>query len=180
MCVSLLPATALAAEVAEAAHTHGEDGWTCVEESQLICGYEQEHTHDETCWTASEASEEPVCGLAESEGHQHGEACYTEETVQVCDLEVSEEHEHGEACFVTETALTCGQEEFIVGMERFCRFRRESGGRQKAYAHRQDKKQGKAAFAQGSKNLHAINSSFLCVIVRMQRYPAAGLACRRH
>ena len=111
MCVSLLPATALAAEAAEALHTHNEDGWACVEESQLICGYEQEHTHDETCWTASEASEEPVCGLAESEGHLHGEACYTGETVQVCDLEVSEEHEHGEACFVTETVLSCGQEE---------------------------------------------------------------------
>ena len=69
---------------------------------------------------------------------------------------------------------------FIVGMERFRRFRRESGGGQKAYAHRQDKKQGKAAFAQDLKNLHAINSSFLCDIVRMQRYPAAGLACRRH
>ena len=69
---------------------------------------------------------------------------------------------------------------FTVGMSCFRDLRRQGGGRQKAYAHRQDKKQGKAASAQGSKNLHAINSSFLCVIVRMQRYPAAGLACRRH
>ena len=36
---------------------------------------------------------------------------------------------------------------FIVGMERFRRLRRESGGGQKAYAHRQNKEQGESAFA---------------------------------
>ena len=109
MCVSLLPTTALAAEAAEALHTHNEDGWACVEESQLICGYEQEHTHDETCWAASE--ETLVCSLEEAEGHQHDESCYTEETTLACGQEESEEHSHDETCYVTETVLSCGQEE---------------------------------------------------------------------
>ena len=109
MCVSLLPATALAAEAAEALHTHNEDGWVCVEESQLICGYEQEHTHDETCWAASEKT--LACSLEEAEGHQHDESCYTEETTLTCGQEESEEHSHDETCYVTETVLTCGQEE---------------------------------------------------------------------
>ena len=109
MCVSLLPATALAAEAAEALHTHNEDGWACVEESQLICGYEQEHTHDETCWAASE--ETLACSLEEAEGHQHDESCYTEETTLACGQEESEEHSHDETCYVTETVLSCGQEE---------------------------------------------------------------------
>ena len=87
MCVSLLPATALAAEAAEALHTHNEDGWACVEESQLICGYEQEHTHDETCWAASEKT--LACSLEEAEGHQHDESCYTEETTLACGQEES-------------------------------------------------------------------------------------------
>ncbi|MDE6932969.1 MAG: InlB B-repeat-containing protein, partial [Oscillospiraceae bacterium] len=109
MCVSLLPATALAAEAAEALHTHNEDGWACVEESQLICGYEQEHTHDETCWAASEKT--LACSLEEAEGHQHDESCYTEETTLACGQEESEEHSHDETCYVTETVLSCGQEE---------------------------------------------------------------------
>ena len=111
MCVSLLPTTALAAELAEATHTHNEDGWICVEESKLICEYE-EHTHDETCWETSEAPEEPVCGLEESEGHQHDEACYAEEASLTCGQEESEEHTHDEACYsTTEPVLSCGQEE---------------------------------------------------------------------
>lgn len=110
MCMSLLPTTALAAELAEATHTHNEDGWICVEESKLICEYE-EHTHDETCWETSEAPEEPVCGLEESEGHQHDEACYAEEASLTCGQEESEEHTHDEACYSTETVLTCTLEE---------------------------------------------------------------------
>ena len=111
MCMSLLPTTALAAELAEATHTHNEDGWICVEESKLICEYE-EHTHDETCWETSEAPEEPVCGLEESEGHQHDEACYAEEASLTCGQEESEEHTHDEACYsTTEPVLSCGQDE---------------------------------------------------------------------
>ena len=70
MCMSFLPANALAAEVEAATHDCNADGWTCVEESQLICG-EQEHTHDEACGVTADG--DPACGKTE---HTHGDACY--------------------------------------------------------------------------------------------------------
>ena len=90
MCVSLLPATALAAEMAETTHTHNEDGWTCVETRELTCAY-GEHTHDKTCW---ETSETAICGLEESEEHTHDAGCYI---ILACGME---EHTHDSGCYV--------------------------------------------------------------------------------
>jgi len=90
MCVSLLPATALAAEMAETTHTHNEDGWTCVETRELTCAY-GEHTHDKTCW---ETSETAICGLEESEEHTHDAGCYI---IPACGME---EHTHDSGCYV--------------------------------------------------------------------------------
>ncbi|MDE7218594.1 MAG: Ig-like domain-containing protein, partial [Oscillospiraceae bacterium] len=96
MCMSLLPATAMAAELEEANHTHNEDGWTCVETRELTCEYD-EHTHDETCWGTSEAI--LTCALEESEGHTHGEDCYSAGGASpACGLE---EHTHGFECAVS-------------------------------------------------------------------------------
>lgn len=46
----------------------------------LVCEKE-EHTHSAECY---ETSDELICGREASEGHEHDENCYTEETVQTC------------------------------------------------------------------------------------------------
>lgn len=101
MCLSFLPTAALADVVAEAAHTHNEGGWTCVEQPKLICEVE-EHTHDDSCWQAGEQT--LTCGLEESEDHHHSEECYTPgERTLVCELE---EHTHTDTCYKTEWTCT--------------------------------------------------------------------------
>lgn len=101
MCLSFLPTAALADVVAEAAHTHNEGGWTCVEQPKLICEVE-EHTHDDSCWQAGEQT--LTCGLEESGDHHHSEECYTPgERTLVCELE---EHTHTDACYKTEWTCT--------------------------------------------------------------------------
>ena len=89
---------------------------------EALCGH-LEHQHTTQC-----LGMQVVCGLEESEGHSHTDACKASETVQICQkeehthvegecyvLDVSEcgreEHEHGDACFEIKTSLTCGQEE---------------------------------------------------------------------
>lgn len=92
------------------------------------CGLE-EHQHMEACYT-----EELTCGLEESEGHTHTEACrYPAELV--CGLEetgaqgaaageetaegqenvegqaITEGHTHTEACYIVPEGWACGQEE---------------------------------------------------------------------
>lgn len=101
MCLSFLPTAALADVVAEAAHTHNEGGWTCVEQPKLICEVE-EHTHDDSCWQAGEQT--LTCGQEESGDHHHSEECYTPgERTLVCELE---EHTHTDACYKTEWTCT--------------------------------------------------------------------------
>ena len=56
MCLSLLPTTAMAAELAEDHHTHNDDGWTCVEERQLVCTKEV-HIHTDECYPAASDTE---------------------------------------------------------------------------------------------------------------------------
>ena len=58
MCVSLLPANALAMELAETTHTCNEDGWTCVKTDVLTC--KEEHEHTDVCyeWTHTQPSAE--------------------------------------------------------------------------------------------------------------------------
>ena len=81
------------------------------------CGME-EHTHSEVCY-----ADALVCGIEESEGHQHTDACYQIESTLICgqeeyeaseESEVTEEsagHVHEEECYVNEQILICGQEE---------------------------------------------------------------------
>lgn len=113
MCVSLLPATALATELEELNHIHNEDGWVCEEaQGDLTCDIE-EHRHSDECY----APGEPVlsCALTDDEGHTHGDSCYSEEEnlTLACGLEESEEHTHSEDCYTMAvgTVLACGLEE---------------------------------------------------------------------
>ena len=78
----------------------------------------EEHTHSEVCY-----ADALVCGIEESEGHQHTDACYQIESTLICgqeeyeaseESEVTEEsagHVHEEECYVNEQILICGQEE---------------------------------------------------------------------
>ena len=113
MCVSLLPATALAAELEELNHVHNEDGWVCEEaQGDLTCDIE-EHEHADECYAPGELV--LSCALTEDEGHTHGDSCYSEEEISTlaCGLEESEEHTHSEDCYsiTAETVLACGLEE---------------------------------------------------------------------
>ncbi len=74
------------------------------------CGLE-EHQHSEACYTR-----ELICGLEESEGHTHTDACrYPAELV--CGLEESagedgtEGHTHSDACYAAPEGWACGVEE---------------------------------------------------------------------
>ena len=69
----------------------------------LVCDKE-EHTHSAECY---EISDEPTCGLEESEGHEHDDSCYTEESVLTC----GEDHTHDESCYTTKRTLTCEEKE---------------------------------------------------------------------
>ncbi len=76
------------------------------------CGIE-EHTHNGACYVDA-----LVCGIEESEGHQHTENCYQTESQLACGMEEaegteeSEGHIHNEECYVYEEILVCGQEEY--------------------------------------------------------------------
>jgi hypothetical protein len=76
------------------------------------CGIE-EHTHNGACYVDA-----LVCGIEESEGHQHTENCYQTESQLACGMEEaegteeSEGHIHNEECYVYEEILACGQEEY--------------------------------------------------------------------
>ena len=72
----------------------------------LVCDKE-EHTHSAECYGPSE---ELICDLEESEGHEHDENCYTEEPVQTCTCE-DDDHTHDESCYTTKRTLTCEEEE---------------------------------------------------------------------
>ena len=119
MCVSLLPATAMAAELndlsadgrelicGKEAHSHTEECYETV--SDLICGVEESHVHGEDCY----APGEPVLACAsDEEGHVHMDACYVPgERVLRCDK--AEGHVHSEDCYTESKSetLICALEE---------------------------------------------------------------------
>lgn len=74
---------------------------------EVKCGKE-EHQHTEECYTNA-----LVCGVEESSGHTHTDACYqTADPTLICGMEESEEHAHTEECYqTTDPVLVCGQEE---------------------------------------------------------------------
>ncbi|MCI9432215.1 MAG: hypothetical protein HFF70_07275, partial [Oscillospiraceae bacterium] len=119
MCVSLLPATAMAAELndlsadgrelicGKEAHSHTEECYETV--SDLICGVEESHVHGEDCYVPGE----PVLACAsDEEGHVHMDACYVPgERVLRCDK--AEGHVHSEDCYTESKSetLICALEE---------------------------------------------------------------------
>lgn len=89
---------------------------------EALCGYLQ-HQHTAECLGMQVA-----CGLEETDGHRHTDACKTTDRVLVCRqeahshvegecyvLDVSEceqeEHQHTDSCYETDVRLICGLEE---------------------------------------------------------------------
>ncbi len=119
MCVSLLPATAMAAELndlsadgrelicGKEAHSHTEECYETV--SDLICGMEENHVHGEDCYVPGE----PVLACAsDEEGHVHTDACYVPgERVLRCGT--AEDHVHSGDCYTESKSetLICALEE---------------------------------------------------------------------
>ena len=67
-------------------------------EKTAACGMEA-HQHDQSCF-----EQHLICGLEETDGHQHTDDCYTVNRVLACTIE---EHSHTEECFNEEGELTC-------------------------------------------------------------------------
>ena len=67
-------------------------------EKTAACGIEA-HQHDQSCF-----EQHLICGLEETDGHQHTDDCYTVNRVLACTIE---EHSHTEECFNEEGELTC-------------------------------------------------------------------------
>ena len=88
-------------ESTEPNHVHTEE---CSEaHRELTC------TQDTGCY---DANGNLVCGLEETQGHTHTQACY--ETQLVCGQEETEPHTHTDSCYQVQRELVCGQEEVIL------------------------------------------------------------------
>ena len=87
----------------DAVHTHSDDCYG-TERGALVCQLTETegHSHGQSCFTQGAL----VCQMTETEGHTHGTACYgMEQGVLICQLTETEGHTHGTACY--ESLLTC-------------------------------------------------------------------------
>lgn len=104
-------------------HVHTDACYT-VTQTRICESTEPDHVHTEEC---SEAHQELtctqdtgcydengnlICGLEETQGHTHTQACY--ETQLVCGQEETEPHTHTDNCYQVQRELVCGQEEVIL------------------------------------------------------------------
>ena len=104
-------------------HIHTEECYT-VGETLVCTNTEPDHVHTEECSEAHreltctqdtgcyDANGNLVCGLEETQGHTHTQACY--ETQLVCGQEETEPHTHTDSCYQVQRELVCGQEEVIL------------------------------------------------------------------
>lgn len=104
-------------------HIHTEECYT-VGETLVCTNTEPDHAHTEECYETQreltctqdtgcyDANGNLVCGLEETQGHTHTQACY--ETQLVCGQEETEPHTHTDSCYQVQRELVCGQEEVIL------------------------------------------------------------------
>lgn len=97
---------------------HAHDASCLDAEGALVCQLPEvlEHTHCDACYAAAEAPHEHTdacyttqqgeltCQKAETEGHTHGEDCFTQGEL-LCEVPESEEHTHDAGCY--EAVLVC-------------------------------------------------------------------------
>ena len=104
-------------------HVHTEECYT-VTQTPICESTEPDHVHTEECYETHreltctqdtgcyDESGNLVCGLEETQGHTHSEACY--DTQLVCGQEETEPHTHTDSCYQVQRELVCGQEEVIL------------------------------------------------------------------
>lgn len=104
-------------------HVHTEECYT-VGETLVCTNTEPDHVHTEECYETQreltctqdtgcyDANGNLVCGLEETQGHIHTQACY--EIQLVCGQEETEPHTHTDSCYQVQRELVCGQEEVIL------------------------------------------------------------------
>lgn len=104
-------------------HIHTEECYT-VGETLACTNTEPDHVHTEECHEAHQEltctqdtgcydeNGNLICGLEETQGHTHTQACY--ETQLVCGQEETEPHTHTDNCYQVQRELVCGQEEVIL------------------------------------------------------------------
>ena len=104
-------------------HIHTEECYT-VGETLVCTNTEPDHVHTEECYETQreltctqdtgcyDANGNLVCGLEETQGHTHTQACY--ETQLVCGQEESQAHTHTDSCYEVRQEVVCGQEEVIL------------------------------------------------------------------
>ena len=104
-------------------HVHTDACYT-VTQTRICESTEPDHVHTEECSEAHreltctqdtgcyDANGNLVCGLEETQGHTHTQACY--ETQLVCGQEETEPHTHTDSCYQVQRELVCGQEEVIL------------------------------------------------------------------
>lgn len=104
-------------------HVHTEECYT-VTQTPICESTEPDHVHTEECYEAHreltctqdtgcyDENGNLVCGLEETQGHTHSEACY--EIQLVCGQEETEPHTHTDSCYQVQRELVCGQEEVIL------------------------------------------------------------------
>ena len=104
-------------------HVHTDACYT-VTQTRICESTEPDHVHTEECHEAHQeltctqdtgcydANGNLVCGLEETQGHTHTQACY--ETQLVCGQEETEPHTHTDNCYQVQRELVCGQEEVIL------------------------------------------------------------------
>ena len=104
-------------------HVHTEECYT-VTQTPICESTEPDHVHTEECHGAHreltctqdtgcyDENGNLVCGLEETQGHTHSEACY--DTQLVCGQEETEPHTHTDSCYQVQRELVCGQEEVIL------------------------------------------------------------------
>lgn len=93
---------------AEDIHVHSDDCYV-TQRGELICQLTETegHTHGQTCFTQGEL----VCQLTEEEGHTHDASCY--ESLLSCERSEAAAHEHTNACYETVAVLICELEEGV-------------------------------------------------------------------
>lgn len=104
-------------------HVHTDACYT-VTQTRICESTESDHVHTEECseahWELTctqdtgcyDENGNLVCGLEETQGHTHSEACY--EIQLVCGQEETEPHTHTDSCYQVQRELVCGQEEVIL------------------------------------------------------------------
>ncbi|MBE6000014.1 MAG: hypothetical protein E7239_01200 [Sarcina sp.] len=98
-------------------HIHDDSCYTTHDE--LSCQLE-EHIHDDSCY------DEDGNLICEQPAHEHDSGCWQQVTELTCGLEESEGHRHTDACY--EKVLTCGYEEHIHSDACYSKGEQEAAG----------------------------------------------------